>query len=53
MVQSEGVHSNIVLEFVFDKLRQARTSFRFDLDENGLELFLRRASRAFDNTLTI
>ena len=30
----------IGLELVFDKLRQARTGFRFDLGEEGLELFL-------------
>jgi len=28
------------LELVFDELRQARTGFRFDLGEEGLELFL-------------
>ena len=30
----------IGLELVFAKLRQARTGFRFDLGEEGLELFL-------------
>ena len=29
----------IGLEFVFDKLRQARAGVRFDLGEKGLELF--------------
>ena len=28
------------IELVFDKLRQARTGFRFDLGEEGLQLFL-------------
>jgi len=28
------------LELVFEKLRRARSGFRFDLGEEGLELFL-------------
>ena len=34
----------IGLELVFDKLRQARTGFRFDLGKESLELFLHQAA---------